>query len=193
MTSAFEIRPGQPDEALDIVTLNVRAWRHAYQGVIPDAVLDALEPQDRLVRWRDRLADQGEHGQVWVVRSGGRLCGFCWFGPAWEHLMHPPPADAGEISAFYLDPDHFGGGLADRLAEQVEAWLAARFDRSVLWVLEDNARARRFYTRRGWLADGARTPYPRPGCRGVYVVRHRWVPGPEALTSAAGAGHPGGS
>jgi ribosomal protein S18 acetylase RimI-like enzyme len=37
----------------------------------------------------------------------------------------------------------------------VEAIRAAGHERARLWVLEQNARARRFYERHGWYADGS--------------------------------------
>jgi GNAT superfamily N-acetyltransferase len=169
------IRPGRPDEALAVATLIEGSWRYAYRGILPQAVLDALEPTARAERFRERLATQGERCQVWVAQGDEALRGVVWFGSAGEHPIHPAPAGTGEIMALYLEPSWFGSGLADRMASEAEGWLAARFGTSMLWVLEDNHRARRFYTRRGWLADGTRTPYPKPGCRGVYLARHRWV------------------
>jgi hypothetical protein len=157
-----------------VARLIVSSWKLAYRDVLPSAVLDGLDPADRVERWRARLTDQDEAGQVLVAAGSEGLLGVTWFGAARQHPIHPAPPDSGEIVAFYLELGCFGTGLSHRLAAEAEAWLAARFERSILWVLEGNARARRFYTRRGWLADGARAPYPRPGCRGVYVVRHRW-------------------
>lgn len=166
------IRPGRPDEALAVATLIEAGWRHAYRGILPQAVLDALEPTARAERFVERLAAQGERCQVWVAEVDEGLCGVVWFGSAGEHPIHPAPPGTGEIMALYLEPSWFGSGLADRLAAGAEGWLAARFERSILWVLEGNSRARRFYTRRGWLADGTRTPYPKPGCGGVKLARH---------------------
>lgn len=174
--SISDFRPALPGDAAAIAALNVRSWRAAYPGLLPDAVLDALEPHTRAGRWRERIAGGESHGQVLVTEGEEGLHGFAWFGAARAHHLRPPPPMSGEIMAFYLDPDHFGGGLADRLAAPVESWLGARFPCSFLWVLEGNARARAFYTRRGWLADGCRAPYPRPGCQGVFVVRHSWAP-----------------
>jgi hypothetical protein len=36
------------------------------------------------------------------------------------------------------------------------ATLRERYATSILWVAEDNPRARRFYEREGWTLDGAR-------------------------------------
>ncbi len=61
----------------------------------------------------------------------------------------------GEIVTFYLDPAAFGSGGADLLmSAALVALRAAHFTTAMLWVLGTNARARRFYERRGWRPDG---------------------------------------
>jgi GNAT superfamily N-acetyltransferase len=56
------------------------------------------------------------------------------------------------LHGFYVVPERWGSGVADTLHE---AALAALDCAEVqLWVLEDNARARRFYERHGWRANG---------------------------------------
>ena len=61
----------------------------------------------------------------------------------------------GWLQGLYVVPGRWGTGLAhalhDRALEEVRA-LGSRSCR--LWVLEDNARARRFYERRGWRENG---------------------------------------
>ncbi len=174
MSPTWTLRPSREGDAEAVADLTIRTWRHAYRGVLPAAVLDDMDQVARAARWRPRVAEHGERSQVCVAEGSGGLVGFAWFCAAREHPIHPEPPGTGEIVAFYVAPELFGSGLADQLAAAAEAWLAPRFERSILWALEGNARARRFYTRRGWLADGARAPYAKPGCRGVYVVRHTW-------------------
>ena len=53
-----------------------------------------------------------------------------------------------------------------------ERALAARFDAALLWVLEDNPRARGFYERAGWAPDGVRKAEERFGVRAA-EVRYR--------------------
>jgi ribosomal protein S18 acetylase RimI-like enzyme len=67
-------------------------------------------------------------------------------------------ADAdGELFAIYVDPDHWGSGLGRELIAAGEERLRdLGLEDSVLWVLEDNPRARRLYERAGWRTDGGR-------------------------------------
>ena len=73
-------------------------------------------------------------------------------------------AVAGEwLDALYVRPEAWGTGVAARLHDRaVEELRAAGVARARLWVLEENARARRFYERRGWRADGSTRVVPFP-------------------------------
>jgi GNAT superfamily N-acetyltransferase len=66
-------------------------------------------------------------------------------------------AVAGEwLNGLYVRPEAWGTGVADELHDRaVAAIRAAGHERARLWVLEENARARRFYERHGWFADGS--------------------------------------
>ena len=61
----------------------------------------------------------------------------------------------GELYALYVTPAWWSTGTGRALMGSVLAALEAeRYRRVVLWVLADNARARRFYERAGFAADG---------------------------------------
>jgi GNAT superfamily N-acetyltransferase len=65
------------------------------------------------------------------------------------------PGTVGEVYGFYVHPDHWGSQVATELMNATiralsdDGWPLAR-----LWVLRDNPRARRFYERHSWVADG---------------------------------------
>ena len=50
--------------------------------------------------------------------------------------------------------------------------LRERYETSILWVAEDNPRARRFYEREGWTLDGGRKEEELLGVK-VAEVRYR--------------------
>ena len=59
------------------------------------------------------------------------------------------------LNGMYVRPEAWGTGVAAELHDRaVEALRANGVERARLWVLEHNDRARRFYERRGWAADG---------------------------------------
>jgi GNAT superfamily N-acetyltransferase len=57
-------------------------------------------------------------------------------------------------------PSLWGTGLANELLEWAETrMVAAGFARAYLWCARSNGRARRFYERAGWTADGRRSQH----------------------------------
>jgi GNAT superfamily N-acetyltransferase len=61
----------------------------------------------------------------------------------------------GWLEGLYVVPERWGTGLADSLHERaLDVVRDLGSDSCRLWVLEDNARARRFYERRGWRENG---------------------------------------
>ena len=62
----------------------------------------------------------------------------------------------GEVYAIYLEPAMIGRGLGRALLRHAVGQLrASGFEQAILWVLESNARGRRFCEAVGWCADGA--------------------------------------
>lgn len=84
-----------------------------------------------------------------------------------------PPAGAGEVYAIYIEPTALRRGHGRRLLAHAMADLAARgFDPIVVWVLDANVSARRFYEAAGLRADGSRATIDFDGAP-VDEVRYR--------------------
>jgi GNAT superfamily N-acetyltransferase len=78
--------------------------------------------------------------------------GFVAFGPA---EGQPKELKLGEVYAIYLEAAYWGHGYGRSLFHAAtEALHRAGFNGAVLWVLDTNVRARRFYERAGWTTDG---------------------------------------
>ncbi|HYY80155.1 MAG TPA: GNAT family N-acetyltransferase [Actinomycetes bacterium] len=144
------IRRASVEDAAAIGAVHVRAWQAAYRGQMPDGYLDGLRASDRADGWARSLARERDDARVLVAERDGAVVGFAVVGPAQD------PAGLGELYAINVDPDRWGGGAGRALLEAAQASLAALgHAEAVLWVLPGNRRARRFYERAGWSADGA--------------------------------------
>jgi ribosomal protein S18 acetylase RimI-like enzyme len=160
----MHIRPASPDDALAIETIRVRGWRSAYRHVFPAAELDALpiDPE----RWRSRLLVPPPGWTTIVCEDAGNVVGFASIGPSRDE------DDLGEVYAIYVDPEAWSTGAGRSLMASAEATLAGEYRAALLWVLEDNPRARGFYERAGWAPDGVRKAEERFGVRAA-EVRYR--------------------
>lgn len=130
--------------------VHVRSWQSTYRGIVPDDVLDELDPVERGRMWRYRLSQLDEtRARVLVAaRDGGAVVGFAAVGVSNQDSV-------GEVFAIYLDPVVIGAGAGRPLfAAAVGALRDLGVERAVLWVAEANTRARRFYEAAGWHDDG---------------------------------------
>lgn len=161
------VRAALAADADAIARVHVDSWRAAYEGILPPAMLSALDRRALVARWRHRI----EAGApVWVADRAGQVSGFA---TADRDVTDPALADlAGELTMLYVHPYDAGAGVGSALLANVERRLAARpLYWLVVWVVERNFDARSFYTARGLRPDGARR-IDRFLDRSVDVVRY---------------------
>lgn len=148
----IEIREALPGEELAIAEIHVRSWQEAYAGLMPAEFLAALDPRDRAARYT--LGAEGPEAPTTLVAlEDDAMLGFVTF-----RLSHDADApDLGEVAALYVDPDRHRGGVGRLLMSEARRRLREEgFADALLWVLDGNDRARRFYEGEGWKPDGAR-------------------------------------
>jgi ribosomal protein S18 acetylase RimI-like enzyme len=133
-----------------IAATHVEAWRAAYPGLVPQPFLDAIKVDGRRDLWKEHFLDP-KRGAL-VVEDELGIAGFASYGPA---ELPIEGSSLGEILGIYLLPRVIGMGVGrDLLARATRALTEDGYDRAVLWVLEANTRARRFYEAAGWRSDG---------------------------------------
>ena len=163
----FLIRHASGRDAARIAGIHVRSWQAAYRGLVPDEVLDALDPVHRAMVWKGLLGTSEE--TVLVAMRGSRMAGFCSLVPSRDP---DAAAGTGEIASFWVDPPAWGLGAGRALARELVAQARGRrFRRLTLWVLPGNARARCFYEKAGFAPDGAVKQEERQG-HAIEVTRY---------------------
>jgi GNAT superfamily N-acetyltransferase len=147
------VRGATVADADAIGLVQVKTWRAAYSGLMPDEAIAAFDVAARQRMWRDGLAREPRPGSAtFVADADGAVVGFASVGAAREE-----PEGVGELYAIYVDSGSWGTGAGRALIEAAEASLrASGFRAAILWVLEGNARAARFYRLAGWTHDGGR-------------------------------------
>jgi GNAT superfamily N-acetyltransferase len=89
-----------------------------------------------------------------VSALDGVVLGFAIAGPSRD--QGEDVSVTGEVQALYVDPPAWRHGHGRRLMQAATAYLADRGHReAVLWVVQENRRAYRFYEALGWRPDGA--------------------------------------
>jgi RimJ/RimL family protein N-acetyltransferase len=146
----MRIRPATPADAAAIAAVHVASWQGAYRGQLPDEVLDGLDVERRTAGWQQYLAQDGQ--ATFVAEDEGRVVGFVHLNAARDDDAEPA---TGEVIAIYALPEAWGTGAGRELMAAALEWLReAGYRTATLWVLDRNARARRFYELAGWEPDG---------------------------------------
>ncbi len=168
------MRPAGPADATAIATIHVEAWRVAYAGILDAELLRWISVEERRKNWDEQLAAMPPRHHTHVAEINGDVAGFCACGPTRD----PDVVGWAEVYAVYIDPSWWGRGAGTALMEASRlALLGDGYTEAVLWVLEANCRARTFYERSGWVADGADKVY-QSGAKGVRYRRRLGSPSP---------------
>ncbi|MFJ3973918.1 GNAT family N-acetyltransferase [Streptomyces sp. NPDC090021] len=136
-----------------VSAIRVRGWQAAYAGIVPRSYLDAMTVEEDTDRRRQWFSRPGRASRDLVAVGDRGPVGWVCFGPLRGGT--PGAGRAGELYALYVAPDLIGTGVGRELLDEAHAAMRGRgFGTSALWVLRDNRRARRFYERAGYRADG---------------------------------------
>ena len=160
------VRDARPGEGRRFEEIRIAGWRAAYTGLMDPTFLAALVVDEERVARRERWIGSPVRGEVMLVAdAGGVVVGGAFLLPCRDDDVE----DTAELAALYVDPDVRGSGAGSAL---LDAGLDRMSEpRQVLWTLEGNVPARRFYERRGFVLDGARKLLDVPGR--PYEVRYR--------------------
>ncbi|WP_433347421.1 N-acetyltransferase family protein [Micromonospora sp. CA-111912] len=146
------LRHATVDDLLAVGALHQRSRVAAYSSFLPAEALADPTPEAMGAYWAERWAWERDDHLMTVAERDGRLVGFSYLGP--DDQDDPT---TGLLNAIHLDPDEQGRGTGRALMADALATMRGRgWHRAVLWVLEPNANARRFYERGGWLPTGER-------------------------------------
>ena len=149
--SRFAIREAVPGDAVGIAQAHTESWQTSYRGILPDHVLDVIDVGQRVATRERLLRDSSVLHLVAYDVTHRDIVGFCDAGASRRSAP-----DEGEIYAIYLMHYAKRYGLGQEMFERVALWLAAQGMRSmVVWVLENNHHARRFYEAMGGRASAA--------------------------------------
>jgi GNAT superfamily N-acetyltransferase len=143
MREIFRLRGATQADVEALGAVHVRAWREAYAGMVPEAILAELDPAQRASMWRDGLA---RGVPVHLAEKDDAVVGLSASGKQFDASL----PYSGEIRAIYVlrRAQRLGIGRALMAAAAADL-LALGHLSAMLWVFEANAPARRFYASLG--------------------------------------------
>jgi GNAT superfamily N-acetyltransferase len=138
------VRPAVVGDAAAIARVHVATWRSAYRALLPKDFLASLNEGQYQDRWWRTLSDAS--ARVYVAENADGVVGFASGGPE----RAGESGFSGELYAIYVLQEAQGHGRGRRLVQAVVGGLRdLRLTDMIVWVLRDNAPARRFYQQLG--------------------------------------------
>lgn len=133
------------DDPLEISNIYEQSWKYAYKNIIPQDYLDSIPSG----RWANGVNKNGRKDLA--VFENGSLAGTASIcASRWEKHR-----EFGEIVSIYLLPEYMGKGIGRILLQRcIKELQKLGYDKILLWVLEENYRARRFYEKNGFVCSG---------------------------------------
>lgn len=146
----MRLRDATQTDGPAIAALHAASWRLTYRGLLSREYLDRDLDRDRNNLWQQRLSTPEPGQRIVLAEVRTQLAGFaCAFGSA--------DAELGTM----LDNLHVGyefqrQGIGARLMNEIVRWCRNEVpgEGLFLWVLEGNAKARRFYEHLGAVRVG---------------------------------------
>ena len=134
------------DNPLEISNIYESSWKYAYKGIIPQDYLNSIPPG----HWANNVNRADMHNLV--ILENNQVIGTASICKSrWEKY-----SDYGEIVSIYLLPEYIGRGYGQHLFKVcVDELTKMGFDKILLWVLEENQRARKFYEKNGLVCTDA--------------------------------------
>jgi GNAT superfamily N-acetyltransferase len=155
------IRPAELADVQSGAACHVACWLEAYAELVEPERLAALtgDLEAKVAMWRNAIS---RGGPLLIAVDGETVIGFIAAGPDQEPGM---AADL-QLRVMNVRRAYWGTGVAQRLYDEAVG------DRDAyLWVMRDNARARAFYARNGFLPDGTTKTDPDFGVPIIRMVR----------------------
>ncbi|GAY76606.1 GCN5-related N-acetyltransferase [Sporolactobacillus inulinus] len=156
----------------DLGLVHASSWKAAYQGIVPQSYLDQLTAQSRAAFFK-KAVPMSKHA-FYIAYSDGKPVGMISFGKARDQEL---AENVGEISALYYRSNVWGKGYGRQLMDLAIRQLKEQNYKTVsLWVFEQNAHARRFYEKYGFVFDGKKEELEIGGKKLTEMRYHYQIP-----------------
>ena len=140
----MSVRRATVDDAEAIERIRVETWRATYRGLLPNGLIDQLQPN--VERRRERLRSATPSELNFVAEEAMGVVGYAFAGPERSRDAEY----AGEVYAIYVLPAAQGKGHGRALIRECARALAScGLTTMLIWVLRENQIGRGFYERIG--------------------------------------------
>lgn len=143
------VRKADGSDAAALAEILVKSFRAAFGEIISQETIERCSNEENCRNMFAAICASGR-GQFYLAELEGKPCGEIYWCDS-EELEN-----AAEIVAVHSLPETWGTGVGKAmLGAALDGIKAAGKESVYLWAFKDNKRARRFYEKNGFAADGA--------------------------------------
>ena len=146
----YTIERAKPGDEETLAYIQTESWKAAFKDILDDDILQRCTQMDKATAMYRRLLEQNI-GNGYLLKVEGVPHCIAWWDCTRENDM---PGYA-ELICIHSLQNHWREGYGSKMMDVVLRDIAAAgYTKVMLWVFEDNVRARRFYEAHGFTTDG---------------------------------------
>ena len=135
-----------PGDEETLAYIQTESWKAGFKDILPADLLAQCTQLDKVTAMYRRLLAQ-KIGNGYLLRVEGRPHCIAW----WDRTREADMPGYAELICIHSLPDGWRKGFGSRMMDTVLHDMAsAGYSRVMLWVFEENKRARRFYEAHGF-------------------------------------------
>lgn len=143
------IRPATEKDIVRTSEIHTYGWRTAFSGFISEEEL-FIDINVEMFQKRQKELLASDEGNFDIL-DDGIIRGLVFHGKGRDQNMN----HFYEIYALYIEPQFKNRGYGQQLVEHTEHVARSQgFTQLIIWTLEGNTPARKFYESRGYITDG---------------------------------------
>ena len=146
----YSIRRVQKGDEQTLAYIQTESWKAAFRDILTeDALRKSTEIGHVTDMYKKLLGENKGNGYILEIEGKAHCIAY------WDKARDGDMADAAEIICIHSLQDNWRKGYGSRMMDRLLYDIAAAgYSRALLWVFEENRRARAFYESNGFAVNG---------------------------------------
>lgn len=147
MSDDYIIRRVAPGDEAILAYIQTESWKAAFKDILAEDVLNRCTNFDRAKQmYRGLLEEKKGNGYILEINGKGHC--IAW----WDASREADMEGFAELICIHSLQDNWGKGYGSKMMDKVlEDIAAAGYTKIMLWVFEENERAKKFYEAKGFV------------------------------------------
>lgn len=147
MSDNYLIRKVSSGDAEVLAYIQTESWKAAFKNILSEDVLIRCTNFDRAKQMYQKLLDE-QKGNGYILEINGKGHCIAWWDASREEDM---PGFA-ELICIHSLQDNWGKSYGSKMMDKIlEDIAAAGYNKTMLWVFDENKRAKKFYEAKGFV------------------------------------------